>query len=65
MYYLYNKALRSYIYIYICLYCMSPIAGQTAETNELKFFKETFEYPVGNIVSTDSILLSLIKIFFI
>ena len=51
-----------YIYIFVC---MSPIAGNTAETNELKFFKETFEYPVGNIVSTDSILLSLIKIFFI
>ena len=41
---LYNKALPSYIFVYV-----SYIAGQKAGPNWLKFVEETHGYPWGNI----------------
>ena len=42
----FNKALSSYIYMYIY---MLAIAGQTAGPNWLNFFEETLGYSGGNI----------------
>ena len=51
IYRLYMKALRSYIYIFVCMYLllMLATAGKTAGPNRLTFFEETHGYLRGKI----------------